>query len=383
MRFKILLLIVLALLTTESWGKTPAPAKAQTVSKAAPAKPAQPPQAKRRIASDLSNDFYNDLPRYWWLFAGVDLGFSTLSTSISGEEGKSGLGGTLRFMASRYWDNWVFDGGFGFAYKNISGVRPNGFEGVLETRTLNLEFGFRYRVTPRWEAGLFLGAHTLADVSHRPTEQPLVTEPEKSLIFMTGLQGLYDLSSGSTPIRVGLRLGTDLDIPNRQLVEIQAVFQIGFPIYDMAPAPAAAPLKDSKPVEFFEIPYLRIFFKLDSDELVPESIPYLQKLGQFFKKHTASFSRIEVEGHTDRSGGYIYNVDLSQRRADAVAAVFRKEGVPGALLLTKGYGYNKPLSDQGRPGVSEPEKNRRVIVRLFGSNPDKAAFTKEIEELTK
>ena len=71
-------------------------------------------------------------------------------------------------------------------------------------------------------------------------------------------------------------------------------------------------------------------------------------------------SRIEVIGHTDNTGSAAYNLDLSQRRASAVAAVLINAGVPAIRLVAVGRGEDMPiasnLSVQGRT------QNRRVEI---------------------
>ena len=50
---------------------------------------------------------------------------------------------------------------------------------------------------------------------------------------------------------------------------------------------------------------------------------------------------IEVQGHTDSRGDEAYNLDLSQRRADAVAYLI-EQGVDSSRLESRGYGKPSP-----------------------------------------
>lgn len=67
---------------------------------------------------------------------------------------------------------------------------------------------------------------------------------------------------------------------------------------------------------------------------------------------------IEVQGHSDNVGKYDFNVDLSERRAQAVRLYLIKKGVPAERMVAHGYGPDKPIADnktkEGRA------KNRRV-----------------------
>lgn len=45
-----------------------------------------------------------------------------------------------------------------------------------------------------------------------------------------------------------------------------------------------------------------------------------------------------VTGQTDRSGDRAYNLQLSQKRADAVKRILAEAGVPSASIIAKGLG---------------------------------------------
>lgn len=69
---------------------------------------------------------------------------------------------------------------------------------------------------------------------------------------------------------------------------------------------------------------------------------------------------VQVVGHTDNVGSAAYNQNLSQRRAQSVAAVLQANGVPGGRIVAFGRGEDQPvasnLSDAGRA------QNRRVEI---------------------
>jgi OOP family OmpA-OmpF porin len=67
---------------------------------------------------------------------------------------------------------------------------------------------------------------------------------------------------------------------------------------------------------------------------------------------------VEVQGHTDSVGSVAYNLNLSQRRADAVKAYLVSKGVGASALTAKGYGKTRPIaSNDTAEGRTE---NRRV-----------------------
>jgi len=76
---------------------------------------------------------------------------------------------------------------------------------------------------------------------------------------------------------------------------------------------------------------------------------------------------VQVTGFTDTSGSPDYNQRLSERRANAVAAVLVQDGVPQTNLVVTGRGENDlrvPTPD----GVREPQ-NRRVEIVEGGPPP--------------
>ncbi|HEU0044668.1 OmpA family protein [Sphingomonas sp.] len=71
--------------------------------------------------------------------------------------------------------------------------------------------------------------------------------------------------------------------------------------------------------------------------------------------------RFLIEGHTDARGSRAVNIDLSRRRAQAVADFLIAQGVERSRVETKGYGPDEPL-----PGrAASAEANRRVEAVLL------------------
>ena len=73
---------------------------------------------------------------------------------------------------------------------------------------------------------------------------------------------------------------------------------------------------------------------------------------------------VEVQGFTDRTGSKLYNLQLSERRADAVVRYLTAEkNVPLVRIHRIGYGIDKPTAPNNtRKGRKE---NRRVEVRVL------------------
>lgn len=100
-----------------------------------------------------------------------------------------------------------------------------------------------------------------------------------------------------------------------------------------------------------------ILFDTGSSVIKPESDPTLAEIAKFMKQQT-SLSLV-VAGHTDNQGEFNFNVDLSNKRAQAVkAALTSKYGIASNRLTTFGAGMAAPTaSNDNEVGRA---KNRRV-----------------------
>ena len=87
-----------------------------------------------------------------------------------------------------------------------------------------------------------------------------------------------------------------------------------------------------------------------------------QVIGDAAAARGQGVTRIEVNGFTDRSGPADYNMQLSIRRANAVAAELVRRGVPRNEIVTRGFGEENNLVPTA-DGVREPQ-NRRVEIIL-------------------
>lgn len=67
---------------------------------------------------------------------------------------------------------------------------------------------------------------------------------------------------------------------------------------------------------------------------------------------------VEIQGHTDGDGDEASNLDLSNRRALAVAGALEQLGVPKGRLTAKGYGKSQPVAPNDTP--ENKAKNRRI-----------------------
>lgn len=100
-----------------------------------------------------------------------------------------------------------------------------------------------------------------------------------------------------------------------------------------------------------------IYFDFAKATLKPESTPVLDEIASALQ--TNPDWNLIIEGHTDNVGGADYNLDLSNRRAQAVRdALVTRYHIDGARLSTVGYGFTRPKASNDTP--EGRALNRRV-----------------------
>jgi outer membrane protein OmpA-like peptidoglycan-associated protein len=99
-----------------------------------------------------------------------------------------------------------------------------------------------------------------------------------------------------------------------------------------------------------------INFRTGSADIDPSSRRILDALASVALR--CDRFNIEVAGHTDNQGAHDMNMELSQRRADAVAAYLMSQGVSRDRLTSHGYGPDRPRADNATP--EGQAANRRI-----------------------
>ena len=102
-------------------------------------------------------------------------------------------------------------------------------------------------------------------------------------------------------------------------------------------------------------------FQTGSAQLSDLSVYELENLAEFMKENADL--KIEIQGHTDDTGDAQKNNELSQSRADRVAAFLQEAGIASDRFTSVGYGSTRPVdtnsTDAGRA------KNRRVQIEIL------------------
>jgi Cu-Zn family superoxide dismutase len=120
-------------------------------------------------------------------------------------------------------------------------------------------------------------------------------------------------------------------------------------------APAVAQVQEGQ--------LFRVFFDWAKPELTRDAETTLGEVLTAYQRDKPS--RIDIAGHTDRSGSDAVNLAASRRRAEAVKTYLVAQGIPAALLRVSAYGERSPIVPT-EDGVREGQ-NRRVEIRLGGA----------------
>ncbi len=103
-----------------------------------------------------------------------------------------------------------------------------------------------------------------------------------------------------------------------------------------------------------------VLFAFNSAQLLPGANRALGEVADLLNEYPDR--RVAIEGHTDAIGSDSYNRELSQQRANSVAAFLRSRGVDPSRLTVEGLGESMPVAsndeDAGR------QANRRVEIVL-------------------
>ena len=103
-----------------------------------------------------------------------------------------------------------------------------------------------------------------------------------------------------------------------------------------------------------------IQFETGKAVIVKKSYPILDQVATVFKENPTYI--IEVQGHTDNVGNPEANMNLSERRAQAVRDYLVKAGVEASRMTAHGYGDTMPIDDNKTKAGRA--KNRRVEFKI-------------------
>jgi outer membrane protein OmpA-like peptidoglycan-associated protein len=103
-----------------------------------------------------------------------------------------------------------------------------------------------------------------------------------------------------------------------------------------------------------------IFFPSDESQLRP---PEEIKIDNFWAKIQGKRGIVQVSGHSDTTGEYAYNLDLSQARANEVVRLLRDRGLDNNYKITfEALSWVQPLRKNNT--ATDKAFNRRVVLQF-------------------
>lgn len=106
-----------------------------------------------------------------------------------------------------------------------------------------------------------------------------------------------------------------------------------------------------------------VTFASGSAELLPESLPVLERALTLLRRHPTV--RYEIAGFTDNRGNRRLNRQLSEQRAEAVKAWFVGQGLHAHRFDARGYGSAQPIESNAT--TEGRARNRRIELRRLGN----------------
>ena len=135
-----------------------------------------------------------------------------------------------------------------------------------------------------------------------------------------------------------------------------------------SPAPAEATAAYTPPAVQAPAPAPRsylVFFDFNKSDLTAQATQIVDQAAS--NAGPAHVTRLTVTGHTDTVGSDAYNMRLSRRRAESVAARLEKDGIPSSEIEIVAKG-KRDLLVPTADGVREPQNRRVQIVYEGGTN---------------
>ena len=103
---------------------------------------------------------------------------------------------------------------------------------------------------------------------------------------------------------------------------------------------------------------MQVNFDFDEAVIRDQDVPEIEDFAEFLREYDGVM--LQLEGHTDNVGAQLYNMDLSQRRADAVRDMLIEDfGISPGRVTAQGFGEQMPVADNETEAGREA--NRRVV----------------------
>jgi OmpA-OmpF porin, OOP family len=189
----------------------------------------------------------------------------------------------------------------------------------------------------------------------------------RSHAYLKGNSFAFDRANTTT---VTLALTYAFDAPRTPMLTVKPettpyvpppVIQPPAPIAQApVPVPAPPPPPPPSPARFEKITLSSTdLFAFDSSVL-PAQHSKLDAIADALNKD-ATVKNVSITGYTDRLGSAVYNIRLSQRRADAVKMYLSQKGVAESRLIALGKGEENPV-------VQCNDKKKATLIECLAPN---------------
>jgi OOP family OmpA-OmpF porin len=238
------------------------------------------------------------------------------------------------------------------------------FETLVNGRSMKTEFSVEDESQVQFDLQLAIDNSANSDsvkVIFRVTDEKSIVESEAKITVKEGNNVVFSCTTDVD----GYCFVTLLKSKDYDLVveKFGKTFNIDF---DLPDDPALSEFTyriKIKVVERYTRTYVleNVYFDYNKWDIKPESNASLNNLYDELSRNPQM--KIELAGHTDSDGDDAFNMQLSQRRADAVKNYLIKKGIAANRILTKGYGETTPIATNE---TSEGKaKNRRTEVKVI------------------
>ncbi|MDB5396616.1 MAG: putative TonB-dependent receptor [Rhodospirillales bacterium] len=169
-------------------------------------------------------------------------------------------------------------------------------------------------------------------------------------VYTLGITDLYNTSGTVSEV-----------LGEPRMFGVQLKYRFGGPSEAEETATAYVPPPVVAPAPSVPKSYL-VFFDFNKSDLTSQALTIVDQAAH--NAGPAKVTKLEVTGHTDTVGSDAYNMRLSRRRAESVAAQLEKDGIPSSEIeiIAKG---KRDLLVPTADGVKEPQ-NRRVQIAYEG-----------------
>jgi iron complex outermembrane receptor protein len=206
-----------------------------------------------------------------------------------------------------------------------------------------------------------IGSYSVFDL--RADWQNVWSSPVDASVFVTNVTDTVYRVGGLAVYPSVLGFDTAVYNPPR-MFGVQLRYTFGGPTEEEAPAAPYTPPPVAAPAPSVPHSYL-VFFDFNKSDLTSRAVTIVDQAAA--NAGPAKVTQLTVTGHTDTVGSDAYNMRLSRRRAESVAAQLEKDGIPSSEIAIVAKG-KRDLLVPTADGVKEPQNRRVQIVYGGGAN---------------